>query len=54
MIEAINYAALASKGHFPVDGGTLDQSAWFIEAWKQLEQEQNTIEAEQMKRRNNG
>jgi hypothetical protein len=42
---------LAGKGHLPVTGGTLDQSAWFLAAWRQLENDQNEIEAEQSKRR---
>jgi hypothetical protein len=42
-------ATHAEKGMFPVAGGLLDQSAWFIDLWSSLNSEQARIDAERMK-----
>ncbi|MEM7559737.1 MAG: hypothetical protein AAF394_11495 [Planctomycetota bacterium] len=44
-------SSLAQKGVFPLAGGGLDQSAWFIEAWNRLEHDVARIREEQAKRR---
>ena len=41
----IKYASLADK-HLPQAGGLLDQSAWFLELWVALQNEQTRIEKE--------
>lgn len=51
MTTAINLAGYASKGHLPVAGGLLDQSAWFVDVWSTLESDQSRIDAEQAERR---
>jgi len=51
LTEAIKLITLACKGMLPEAGGTLEQSAWFLSAWRQLEHDQNQIEQEQNKRR---
>lgn len=43
---AISLFSLFDKGLPPIAGGVLDQSAWFIEASKVMQSEQNKIEAE--------
>jgi hypothetical protein len=37
---------MAIKGLLPIAGGTLDQSAWFIDLMQTLESEQNRIDNE--------
>lgn len=34
MVAAVEMFDMADKGHLPVSGGVLDQSAWFIEAYR--------------------
>jgi hypothetical protein len=48
ILQAINLAAMADR-HLPQAGGVLDQSAWFIEVWNALTNEQNRIDAERIK-----
>lgn len=43
---AIRLIDLYNKGLPPVGGGTLDQSAWFIDAARTLEYEEQLIKAE--------
>ncbi len=50
MVEAINFAGWAMKGKWPVDGGLLEQSAWFVDMVGQLESAQNEIDAERANR----
>jgi hypothetical protein len=52
MIDAANLASMCKQGVYPVHGGLLDQSAWFISFLQRLRSETNTIEAERIK--NNG
>jgi hypothetical protein len=42
------------KGIWPVHGGLLDQSAWFISLWSAVVSDENKIERERMKRAANG
>ena len=42
----------ASEHHLPVDGGLLDQSAWWFELKNLLKSEENLIQNEQQERRN--
>lgn len=53
LVGAINLAAYAMKGSWPVDGGTLNQSAWFLDLVQTLENEQNLIDRD-IAERNNG
>lgn len=46
MMEAINLAAYAMRGDWPIVGGMLDQSAWFVDLVSRLESEQNRIDKE--------
>ena len=48
MIEAVNMAAMCGKGDWPVVGGLLDQSAWFVALKRELDGELNRIEQDQM------
>ena len=48
--NAINLATMCGGGDWPVAGGLLDQSAWFLDLKQRLDNENNRIEAE----RNNG
>lgn len=50
MTELVNLATLALKGAYPVAGGTLDQSAWFIHAMQTLESDTNRIDNERHRR----
>ena len=34
MSKALALIDMADKGHLPVTGGVMDQSAWFIEAYR--------------------
>lgn len=44
--EAVNVASLCGNGILPVSGGLLDQSAWFVNLWNQLQHDQNQIESD--------
>ena len=44
LTEAINLAGMCGKGDWPVAGGLLDQSAWFIDLKQMLERERTQIE----------
>lgn len=46
LTEAINVASLCGNGTLPVAGGLMDQSAWFVSLWQQLQSEQAEIDAE--------
>ena len=54
LTEAINIASLCVNGVLPVSGGVMDQSAWFISVWQQLQSEQAKIDAEEAERLRNG
>ena len=49
MVRAINYVAFADKGFLPVAGGMLDQSAWWLDIYRMMNNEQNQIDSERMK-----
>ena len=49
MTVAINLAANSGKGDWPIAGGLLEQSAWFMSLRQTLLAEQNKIEAEAAK-----
>ena len=36
-VQVVRLARLARAGSWPVDGGTLEQTAWFMSAFDQLE-----------------
>lgn len=44
--EAVNVASLCGNGILPVAGGLMDQSAWFVNVWNQLQHDQNEIESD--------
>ena len=48
--EAINVAGLCGNGILPVAGGIMDQSAWFVALWQQLQSDQSEIDAEEMEK----
>lgn len=50
MAATVNLADLYSKGLMPVAGGVLDQSAWFLEAARILDRDEETIKAERNNR----
>ncbi len=37
MAKVVGLFDMADKGHLPINGGVLDQSAWFIEAYRYYE-----------------
>jgi len=49
LVQVIRYAELFGKGLPPVAGGSLDQSAWFINLHSFYEYESSLAEAEQYK-----
>lgn len=53
MIESINIAGSCSNGYMPVEGGLMDQSAWFISLWQALNSDQAKIQQEQIDRKLN-
>ena len=44
--DAMMMIDLAEKGHLPVAGGVLDQSQWFMEAYRFYQTDVQTIKAE--------
>jgi hypothetical protein len=42
--DEISLIAFANKGHLPEPGGLLDQPAKFVNVWRTLEADQNTID----------
>jgi hypothetical protein len=34
MFETVGMIDMAEKGHMPLAGGVLEQSAWFVEAYR--------------------
>ena len=50
MIEAINLASMCGQGDWPISGGLLNQSAWFLALKQQLDSEQSKIESEQVEK----
>lgn len=46
LVEDINLASYAEKGHLPESGGMLDQEAWFVSLWGTLAADEQTIEQE--------
>lgn len=51
LIADINIASLCVDGVLPVGGGVLDQSAWFIDLWTTLRNNEDQIKQEQTERR---
>ena len=49
MYEAVSMFELAEKGLMPIGGGLLDQSQWFVEAYRFYSHELDRIKAELMK-----
>lgn len=49
-IAAVNLASVCGDGDWPVAGGLMDQSAWFLSLYQRLESEMNLIEKEKMAR----
>lgn len=55
LTDAINAATLCEGGIWPVAGGLLDQSSWFVDLQQQLTRDTNRIKSEQFERaRKNG
>ncbi len=50
MWQCVMYASDADRGHLPLPGGLLDQSAWFVELVWLLRNEISLIDAERMER----
>ncbi len=50
-IEACNMAFICGKGDWPVGGGLLDQSSWFMNLYQLLENETNRVQARIDKRK---
>jgi hypothetical protein len=46
VIGALKMIAMAEKGHLPVGGGVLDQSQWFMEAYRCFTDDVAQIKAE--------
>jgi len=46
--QAVMFAGDADRGHLPLPGGLLDQSAWFVELQRQLRSEVARVDAERM------
>jgi hypothetical protein len=46
VISTLTMIDMSEKGHLPVTGGVLDQSQWFIEAYKFYTADIATIKAE--------
>lgn len=46
MVESVRMFELADKGHLPIAGGLLDQSAWFVEAYRFYAADVDKIKAE--------
>jgi hypothetical protein len=45
-VDAVELIDLFRKGLPPVSGGTLDQSVWFLDAARILENEESKLKAE--------
>jgi hypothetical protein len=50
IVMAANLSTHASKGMLPVQGGTLDQSAWFMDFWQRLESDTAKIDRDRIER----
>lgn len=50
LTQAINFASFAIEGHWPLSGGLLEQSAWFIDLVAMLKSEQSLIDSERAKK----
>jgi hypothetical protein len=46
MAQTVMMIDMAEKGHLPVSGGVLEQSAWFIEAYQFYTNDIEKIKAE--------
>ena len=51
IVSAVNLACQDDKGFLPVSGGLLVQSAWGVDLWITLSNEQNKIDADRNERR---
>lgn len=50
LVEDINLASYAEKGHLPEAGGMLDQEAWFVSLWGTLTTYESRIEEDKRER----
>ena len=50
IVPEINLATMCKEGTWPVSGGLLDQSAWFIALHQKLNAEHNRIELEEIEK----
>ena len=50
IVTAVNLCGHADKGHLPVAGGILDQSAWFISFWERFSSEVARIDRERIEK----
>ena len=51
LVEDINLASYAEKGHLPEHGGMLNQEAWFVSLWGTLASDESRIEQDKRERR---
>lgn len=49
LVDAVNMSQLA-KYHLPVEGGLLDQAAWWVDCWMALQSDLNQIEFDKHER----
>lgn len=54
LTDAINLAQWADKGVFPVEGGTLKQTSWFLDLVGTLKAEDAAIDRERLEQMKNG
>ena len=50
LVEDINLASYAEKGHLPEPGGMLEQEAWFVSLWGTLASDESRIEQDKRER----
>lgn len=50
IFDAAYFASCAESGFLPIEGGVLDQSKWFTEAWNAITTDQRNIQHEQRQR----
>ena len=51
MVETFNLASMCGKGDWPVSGGLLDQSSWFLKVVHMLRNDIANIENEKLEQR---
>lgn len=50
MVKAVNMASICGGGDWPVAGGLMDQSAWFLSMYQRWKSEVGRVEREQVER----